>query len=386
MATPGETPPEDSGSFPVAATAGEAQPIPLEGGQEGTQPTLANMMSMLQRLADRVETMSTEQAKMQDVAQATTAATAEIRRLDEYVRQGFSHFDDRVNRSRVVEQQMRDQLRSARTSDMPGLMPSDVKPAKIEKLSTTNIDELRNWFRHARGYLKYHNINPEEPRSVYWASGYFHGPVSKWWYAQVASTHDEIGGGFTGITHMEAALITEFCGRTPAKQARINLDRATQRTTVQKYANYFREQLLELPHRHEEDNVHDFQRGLKPHIRKEVALKNPKTLAEAVQAALAVEAAERETDVHREIRRERLNIMDDDGDDDEQYYSSAEGETTEHEDDLLMARRLTEEEFERFKKEGRCFICRAKGHAASACPSKKKKISEYRPRKTRPGN
>eukprot|EP00873_Tetraselmis_striata_P020643 jgi/Tetstr1/440907/TSEL_029178.t1 len=84
MATPGETPPEDSGSFPVAATAGEAQPIPLEGGQEGTQPTLANMMSMLQRLADRVETISTEQAKMQEVAQATTAATAEIRRLDEY--------------------------------------------------------------------------------------------------------------------------------------------------------------------------------------------------------------------------------------------------------------------------------------------------------------
>eukprot|EP00873_Tetraselmis_striata_P035432 jgi/Tetstr1/455696/TSEL_042504.t1 len=217
MATPGETPPEDSGSFPVAATAGEAQPIPFEGGQEGTQPTLVTMMSMLQRLADRVETMSTEQARMQDIAQATTAATAEIRRLDEYVRQGFSHFDDRVNRSRVVEQQMRDQLRSARTSDMPGLMPSD-------------------------------------------------------------------------------------------------------------------------------------------------------------------------TDVHREIRRERLNIMNDDGDDDEQYYSSAEGEATEQEDDMLMARRLTEEEFERFKKEGRCFICRAKGHVASACPSKKKKISEYRPRKTRPGN
>eukprot|EP00873_Tetraselmis_striata_P004104 jgi/Tetstr1/424368/TSEL_014930.t1 len=43
--------------------------------------------------------------------------------------------------------------------------------------------------------------------------------------------------------------------------------------------------------------------------------------------------------------------MDDDGDDDEQYYSSAEGEATEQEDDLLMARRLTEEEFERFKKE-----------------------------------
>eukprot|EP00873_Tetraselmis_striata_P040384 jgi/Tetstr1/460648/TSEL_005844.t1 len=217
MATPGETPPEDSGSFPVAATAGGAQPIPLEGGQEGTQPTLANMMSMLHRLADRVETMSTEQAKMQEVAQATMAATADIRRLDEYVRQALSNFDDRVNRSRVVEQELRDELQ-----------------------------------RHA------------------WTDA-------------------------------------ERC-------------------------------------------------------------------------------AERETDVHREIRRKRLNIIDDDGDDDEQYYSSAESEVTEQEDDLLMARRLTEEGFERLKKEGRCFICRAKGHVASACPSKKKKISDYRPRKTRPGN
>jgi hypothetical protein len=72
---------------------------------------------------------------------------------------------------------------------------------------------------------------------------------------------------------MEKSLIQEFCGRTPAEQARLNLDKARQMTTVLKYANYFREQLLELPHCHEEDNVHDFQRGLGPSIHKEVALK-----------------------------------------------------------------------------------------------------------------
>eukprot|EP00873_Tetraselmis_striata_P006704 jgi/Tetstr1/426968/TSEL_017181.t1 len=102
-------------------------------------------------------------------------------------------------------------------------------------------------------------------------------------------------------------------------------------------------------------------------------------MAGVVHAAMAVEVAERETDVHRKIRRERLNIIDDDGDaDDEQFYSNAEGEVTEQEEDMLMARRLTEEEFERFK-EGRCFICWAKGHVASVCPTKKKKISDYRP-------
>jgi hypothetical protein len=61
---------------------------------------------------------------------------------------------------------------------------------------------------------------------------------------------------------MERSLIQELCGRTPAEQARLNLDKVRQKTTVLKYANYSREQLLELPHRHKEDNVHDFQRGL----------------------------------------------------------------------------------------------------------------------------
>jgi hypothetical protein len=65
---------------------------------------------------------------------------------------------------------------------------------------------------------------------------------------------------------------------------------------VLKYANYFREQLLDLPHRHEEDNVHDFQRGLRPSIHKEVALKNPKTLHEAIKAAMGAEVAETKTE------------------------------------------------------------------------------------------
>jgi hypothetical protein len=72
---------------------------------------------------------------------------------------------------------------------MPSMMPNDVKPsAKIKSIATTNIDELRNWFRHARGYLRYHNVIPEELRGVYWVSCFLEGPLSKWWYSQVAQT------------------------------------------------------------------------------------------------------------------------------------------------------------------------------------------------------
>ena len=297
--------------------------------------------------------------------------------------------DERINRSRMAETDLRAELRSERTFNMPELMPKDVKPARVQNISSTNIDDLRNWYRHARGYLKYYNVDPEESRSVFWASGFLEGPLSKWWHSRVALSGDEVGGGFNGISSMEKDIIQEFCGRTPAKQARINLDKARQKTTVQKYANYFREQLLELPHRTEEDNVHDFQRGLRQSIRKEVALKDPKTLAEAVQAALAVEAAERETEDTRTdtSTARRLHVMASDSD---HYYEESEGsqeneandeDGSPKDQDLFLARRLTAEEMEKFKKEGKCFICREKGHIASTCPKRK----NGNPKKTRPG-
>jgi hypothetical protein len=105
---------------------------------------------------------------------------------------------------------------------------------------------------------------------------------------------------------MERSLIQEFCGRTPSERAR-------QKTTVLKYANYFPEQLLELPHRHEEDDVHDFQRGLRPSIHKEVALKNPKTLHEAIQAAMRAEAAKTKIETTQRSTC-RLNVIEEDSD------------------------------------------------------------------------
>jgi hypothetical protein len=119
------------------------------------------------------------------------------------------------------------------------MMPNDVKPAKIKSIATTSIDELRNWFRHARGYLRYHNVSLEYLRGVYWVYGFLEGPLSKWLYSQVAQTGDEVEGGFIGVSEMERSLIQEFCGRTPAGQSRLNLDKARQKTTVLKYGNYF---------------------------------------------------------------------------------------------------------------------------------------------------
>jgi hypothetical protein len=112
---------------------------------------------------------------------------------------------------------------------------------------------------------------------------------------------------------MKRDLIRGFCGRTLAEKTKLNLDKARQKTTVLKYAFCFREHLLELLHRHEEDNVHYLHRGLRPSIHKEVALKNPKTLHETIQAALRAEA--KETKIETTQRSTcRQNVIEKDSD------------------------------------------------------------------------
>jgi hypothetical protein len=124
-----------------------------------------NVTAMLLRLSNRVDTSSVELSRLRD---------------------HVDNFKGRVNRSRETENSLRgEQLRPKRTREMPNLMPNDVKPAKIKSIATTHIDELRNWFRHVRGYLRYHNVNLEEHR-VYWVYGFQEGPLSKWWCFQVA--------------------------------------------------------------------------------------------------------------------------------------------------------------------------------------------------------
>jgi hypothetical protein len=131
------------------------------------EPMSVHVTEMLQRLNNRVDTFSMELSQMRD-----------------HVDNGIWHFEGRVNRSRETENFLRgEQLRSERTREMPRMMPNDIKIAKLKSIATTFIDELRNWFQHARGYLRYHNVNLKEQKVVYWVSGFLEGPLSKWWYS-----------------------------------------------------------------------------------------------------------------------------------------------------------------------------------------------------------
>jgi hypothetical protein len=146
---------------------------------------------------------------------------------------------------------------------------------------------------------------------------------------------------------------------------------------------------LELPHRHEEDNVHDFQRGIRPSTHKQVALKNPKTLHEAIQAALRAEATETKIETTQRSTG-RLNVIEEDIDFseaaeevDSESEEDSHGATDEKPREMYDIRRLTQEEVDRFKKEGKCFICHKKGHITIDCPDRRNKKMDIT-RKPRP--
>jgi hypothetical protein len=122
-------------------------------------------------------------------------------------------------------------------------------------------------------------------------------------------------------------------------------------------------------------------RGLRPSIHKEVALKNPKTLHEAIQAALRAEAAETKIEATQRSTG-RLNTIEEDNDFSkatEEFDSESEedshGATDEKPRELYAIRRLTQEEVDRFR-EGKCFICHKKGHIAIDCPDKRNKRND----------
>jgi hypothetical protein len=130
---------------------------------------------------------------------------------------------------------------------------------------------------------------------------------------------------------------------------------------------------------------------MRPSIHKEVAMKIPKTLHKAIQATLREEAAETKIETTQRSNG-RLNVIEEDS----VFSETAKEVESESEEnsrgatdekpwaELYEIRRLTQEEVERFKKEGTCFICHKKGHIAIDCPNMKNikndTMRKFRPR------
>ena len=248
--------------LPVTAT------VAVEDG--ATPATTENMISNVLRLVQRLE-----------------------RRLDDEL---FA-LNERVNRSRIREEALQGDvqgLRSERPSNgVPTMasLPNAVKLPKLSKIDGKDERQLRRFFRRIEGYLVAYQLKGDDKRKLFFVAQHFTGALEDWWENRQKQSGDNIKAGFYDFVELREQVFMEFQGRDPAEEARDRLDKATQRGSVKDYANYVRQQLLCLPQRDDSDNLHVFRRGLNNEINAALALQKPATFAEAIEAALEVEAS-----------------------------------------------------------------------------------------------
>ena len=99
----------------------------------------------------------------------------------------------------------------------------------------------------------------------------------------------------------QAAMLAEFQPMDNIKTARDKLADLSQRTSVATYASCLRDLAIQIPDLSPGDLLHKFNRGLKPNIRREVELRDPTTLDEAIKLAERVDTID--YSMHRSSRR-----------------------------------------------------------------------------------
>jgi hypothetical protein len=162
----------DVGGVLATAKRGETSQPSTSGP---TEPTTI-LRQIVERLEVLEESMDTRIGRLEQT----------VARNHEEDGHAIARVNERVRRSRQTKTPLyNDTRRTSGVPGMPNLMPSEVKPAKMDKIASTNTDDTRSLFRHARGYI---NVSPDEERSVFWAAGFFEGPLSKWWHQRCTMT------------------------------------------------------------------------------------------------------------------------------------------------------------------------------------------------------
>lgn len=249
------------------------------------------------------------------------------------------------------------------------------------------VQQIREWFDNTQTLLQAYNINLDSEECVFKTTLFFEDRLSTWWKNKKTRAGGHYTAGIRSFDELRTAVLAEFKGRDMDEEARDKLRTLCQKTSVADYLAEFRTLLYYLPNRDELDSLNDFVHGLKPAVRKEVALARPKSLAEATEIAL--EADNVVFNLHREQNRSHYRPGNSKHRDTptpmdlgHMYAEDSEEESDPEELHFIGTQQkpyhknrsqASEERINRLMQEGRCFTCEKKGHLSRDCPNKKKK-------------
>ena len=352
-------------------------PAPAQQPIQDIQSLVAAMQAMAQ------ENQRLLQSTINDLRHQMTS---EMQALRKEVEDRHEYLDDRINRSRAAEQE----LRGAQDGKLPKghvqPLPQGMKMPELKRIEAKSERALRQWFRQLDAYLRAYQMAGDDSRAVFFASQHFDGSLETWWQGRVEETDDSVSAGFGSVQELADAVYRQFSGRDMQDVARDKLDRVRQTGGVRAYAQLIRDNLVYLPHRSEGDNIHTFKRGLKTSIAQALALRKPSSLAEAIEMALAVEAAQSTRQAVGDKRAHMnvdLNALDgnvsdetdcpsEDGQSDDGGEDCDDDEAEDATINNIASKPFKESAIKaKWRKEGRCLKCGKKGHFSRDCPDRK---------------
>jgi hypothetical protein len=238
-----------------------------------------------------------------------------------------------------------------------------LKPPKPETFDCRHVDT----FIHAlEKIFQFHKIN--DMQKVDYAVTYLRGSALRWYkyveHQYVDHNAVKYWSQFTMLLrkHFEAAN-TETVVRN-------KLNSLKQLTTVSKYNDLYNGLIIEVLDIDEKSKIDMYCRGLKQDIRLQVSLREPKSLEDAQNAAMNIDNILHATNGIRNCRRHG------DGSRFSSNNSSSCGSlvpmeigNTEEETVAYVSTnsKLSPEEFEKLRREKKCFKCKKTGHVARRC-------------------
>jgi hypothetical protein len=236
----------------------------------------------------------------------------------------------------------------------PVTTSSNVKPSKPEPFTGKRGESIDAWIFQVEQYMFISKV--EESQRIMLAASFLKEHAALWW----RNVYQENAQNGTTWTWHDFALNlrTQFRPVNATKLARDRLANLRQTQSVQAYVHAYRSLILDIPDMAENEKLDRFVRGLKERVRKEVELRDPTSLDEAIKIADRVDAI---TYNWRYPESEKLR-------------TEAMGPTP-MEIDAIRRPSLTTEERERLRRTGSCFYCREQGHMAAKCPKKQRQLN-----------
>ena len=234
---------------------------------------------------------------------------------------------------------------------------------------------VENFLFDCRQYFLGMEVSDPDKRILF-AVSLLEGVAKSWWRFYAEQIGREHVAPILTWENFEAKLQARFCVVNAVHGARDKLDSLRQIGSVRSYISAFQNLLMQIPEMTEGEGLHRFKQGLQFRIKKEVALREPNSLEDAMRLAEKYDAllysvqggrpTQRAPPVREASRAWMSPVLPVDT-------------PTSMEIDALQRKPLTQEDREHLRKVGGCFYCRRTGHLISTCPLRERSNSMRRP-------